>query len=166
MERRMNKFAPPLTPLSFPIVLLVILLATVIFSSASASECFEHDSGSVDNKVTKNKNENENENENENKNKSESKRDIAQVIKCLTEELESFEKINQDLRVKVYELEQTVFEGFDSNFSEQPEQIIPTFKQAETNLPLAKISSKINKIAAGKISDSTEAIKVFKDSSQ
>ena len=165
MERRMNKFAPPLTPLSFPIVLLVILLATVIFSSASASECFEHDSGSVDNKIAKNKNENEN----ENKNKSESKKDIAQVIKCLTEELESFEKINQDLRVKVYELEQTVFEGFDSNFSEQPEQpeqIIPTFKQAETNLPLAKISSKINKIAAGKISDSTEAIKVFKDSSQ
>lgn len=146
----MNKFTPPLTPLSFPIVSLVILLATVIISSASASECFEHDSSSVDNTATKNKNEN----------KSESTRDLAQVIKCLTEELESFEKVNQDLRIKVYELEQTVFEGFESNL---PEQFSPTFKQTETNLPLAKVSSKI---VADKISDSTEAIKVLKNSSQ
>jgi len=124
----MNKLA------FIPQSLFITLLAIMMCGSASASGCLEPDSDHVKNKTD-----------------SKPKSDLAQMIKCLSEELASFEKINQELRVKVSELEKNVFEGFDSNL---PEQSMRTFKQVETNVSDALDEKLSNKMATGVDSNS------------
>ena len=80
--------------------LLITLVSTTMLSFTSAAECFKEDSAlgdadaMVDNEFDKTEEE--------------------QLIQCLSAELVSFEKSNQELRIKVSELEKSVFEGFNS----------------------------------------------------
>ncbi len=110
----MNKFG--FIPFSLLITLLVAML-----NSASASECVDSNSNSVESKTNRDL-------------------DLTQMIKCLTEELASFEKTNEELRAKVSELEKTVFEGFESNLSEED---VPEYTDLKTNFSDEKASNQV-----------------------